>query len=311
MPTIAEAIAKAPQELQPALLDLADALRTDRIVDHIDVSVTRLETSIERLAEAQRRTETRVEELAQGQAQLTEAQRRTETRLEELAQAQTRLAEAQRRTEARLEELAQAQTQLAEAQRRTEARLEELAQAQTQLAEAQRRTEARVEELAQAQTRLAEAQRRTEARVEELAQAQARTERAVQELARQVGGLSDTIGFTIEEMGRLRVHDYLERRGYAIDAIDRRLFTTARGELELDLYAEGTSDGAPVLVVGEVKSRISEREARLFLDKLQAVAGQLPADRRLVPVIFGFAIHPAARTLLQEHNGFAIESYQR
>ncbi|HRR59993.1 MAG TPA: hypothetical protein P5547_03545, partial [Spirochaetota bacterium] len=60
------------------------------------------------LAEAQKRTEERVEELAQ-------AQKRTEERVEELAQAQ-------KRTEERVEELAQAQ-------KRTEERVEELAQA--------------------------------------------------------------------------------------------------------------------------------------------------------------------------------------
>ncbi|GBC85157.1 hypothetical protein HRbin11_01603 [bacterium HR11] len=71
--------------------------------------------------------------------QLAEAQRRTEVRLESLAARVEELAEAQRRTEVRVEELA-------EAQRRTEVRVEELA-------EAQRRTEVRVEELAEAQKR--------------------------------------------------------------------------------------------------------------------------------------------------------------
>ncbi len=71
------------------------------------------------MAQAQARTEKRLEELAQAQA-------RTERRLEELAQAQAR-------TEKRLEELAQAQA-------RTEKRLEELAQAQA-------RTERRLEKL--------------------------------------------------------------------------------------------------------------------------------------------------------------------
>ena len=64
---------------------------------------------VKELAQAQGRTETRMEELAQ-------AQGRTETRMEELAQAQGR-------TETRMEELAQAQG-------RTEVRMEELAQAQ-------------------------------------------------------------------------------------------------------------------------------------------------------------------------------------
>jgi uncharacterized coiled-coil protein SlyX len=65
----------------------------------------RLEEALVRLADAQARTEARVEELARAQA-------RTEARVEELAQAQAR-------TEARVEELAQAQA-------RTEAELARL-----------------------------------------------------------------------------------------------------------------------------------------------------------------------------------------
>ena len=65
--------------------------------------------------------------------ELAQAQARTEARLEELAQAQAR-------TEARLEELAQAQA-------RTEARLERLEAIVAELAQAQARTEARVERL--------------------------------------------------------------------------------------------------------------------------------------------------------------------
>ena len=67
---------------------------------------------VRELAEAQKRTEQRVEELA-------EAQKRTEQRVEELA-------EAQKRTEQRVEELA-------EAQKRTEQRVEELAEEQQKL----------------------------------------------------------------------------------------------------------------------------------------------------------------------------------
>ncbi|MBN2372718.1 hypothetical protein JXL19_02865, partial [bacterium] len=70
-------------------------------------------------AEAQKRTEVKVEELA-------EAQKRTEVKVEELA-------EAQKRTEVKVEELA-------EAQKRTEVKVEELA-------EAQKNTEIEIREL--------------------------------------------------------------------------------------------------------------------------------------------------------------------
>ncbi len=71
------------------------------------------------LAEAQKRTEQKVEELA-------EAQKRTEQKVEELAGAQKELSEAQKRTEQKIEELAGAQKDLTEAQKRTEQELRTL-----------------------------------------------------------------------------------------------------------------------------------------------------------------------------------------
>jgi len=75
-----------------------------------------------------------VRDLAKSQKELAEAQKRTEARVEELA-------EAQGRTEQRLNSLAQRVEELAEAQKRTEARVEELA-------EAQKRTEEEIKRLA-------------------------------------------------------------------------------------------------------------------------------------------------------------------
>ncbi len=78
-----------------------------------------LKEVVQDLAQAQKRTEIKVEELA-------EAQKRTEIKVEELA-------EAQKRTEIKVEELA-------EAQKRTEVKIE-------QLAEAQKRTEQELHQL--------------------------------------------------------------------------------------------------------------------------------------------------------------------
>jgi len=66
-----------------------------------------LPDTVRELAEAQRRTEERLEQLAVRVDQLAEAQRRTEERLEQLAVRVDQLTEAQRRTEERLDELAQ------------------------------------------------------------------------------------------------------------------------------------------------------------------------------------------------------------
>ncbi len=156
------------------------------------------------LIEAQKRTEQRVEELAEIQKHHEERLARVEERL---ASVEVRLAGVEDRltgVEGRVTRLEEVVAELAEAQKRTEQRVEELAEAQKrteqrveELAEAQRRTEQRVEELAEAQKRteqrveeLAEAQKRTEQRVEELAEAQRRTEQQVQRLTDRVGQMS-------------------------------------------------------------------------------------------------------------------------
>lgn len=68
-------------------------------------------------------------------ADLAEAQKRTDQRVAELAKAQRELAEAQKRTDQRVAELAEAQRELAEAQKHTDQRVAELAEAQRQTAD--------------------------------------------------------------------------------------------------------------------------------------------------------------------------------
>jgi hypothetical protein len=117
----AEVFEAFPSELRLPIARLVDALKVEFEVPRTDF--TDLKTAVQGLAEAQARTEVRMEELATAQA-------RTETRMEELAAAQAR-------TEARVEELGTAQT-------RTEARLDRLAAAVEELAQAQARTQEEV-----------------------------------------------------------------------------------------------------------------------------------------------------------------------
>ncbi len=108
---------KLASVFEPAQVEVLSEVVSEAFQDLVKTSdFSELKAVVGELAQAQQRTEQRVEELAQ-------AQQRTEQRVEELAQAQQSLAQAQQRTEQRVEELAQAQ-------QRTEQRVEELAQAQ-------------------------------------------------------------------------------------------------------------------------------------------------------------------------------------
>ena len=107
--------------------------------------------------------------------------------------------------------LKQVVEELVQAQKKTEQRVEELAQAQKKTEERLGRVEAAVEELAQAQ-------KKTEQRVEELAQAQKRTEEELCSLVREhaktremVAGLSDTVGYGLENQAYKALPRLLER----------------------------------------------------------------------------------------------------
>lgn len=112
------AIETMPRDLQMPLLKVLDAFQRD-MREQLAVrreDFDKLQNTVAQLAEAQKRTEQRIEEL-------TEAQRQSDARLTRLEIAVVELAEAQKRTEQRVVELA-------EAQKRTELAVQVLAERQ-------------------------------------------------------------------------------------------------------------------------------------------------------------------------------------
>jgi hypothetical protein len=88
---LAETLGRMFEELHDTVTK--EDFRTLR--EAIDSDVSRLDRSLERLAEAQARTEVKVAELAAGQRQLAEAQTRTEANVAHLDATVAKLAEAQ------------------------------------------------------------------------------------------------------------------------------------------------------------------------------------------------------------------------
>lgn len=159
----------------------------------------------------------------------------------------------------------------------TKTEFNELKEVVRELAEAQTRTEERVEELAQAQ-------KRTEERLEELAQAQKRTESELQALVREVreikrdhaetprqlGGLSATVGYTLENeaykaLPKLLLQDF----GIKIKGrLDRDYIRDKKGqEIEVNILGKGEQNGRELLIVGEGKSQLSKNDLDTFIRK--------------------------------------------
>uniref|UniRef100_A0A831ZQF8 Uncharacterized protein n=1 Tax=Desulfacinum infernum TaxID=35837 RepID=A0A831ZQF8_9BACT len=295
-------------ELKAVVRELADAqLKTDK-----QLSV--LTSKVEDLAEAQKRTEVRLEELAEAQkrtevrlGELAEAQKRTEIRLDALTGKVEELAEAQRRTEVRLEELA-------EAQKRTEVRLEELA-------EAQKRTEIRLDALTGKVGELAEAQRRTEVRldalagkVEELAEAQTRTEKEVASLARglkgtreQLGGLSKSMAYALENEAYRKLPAYLASV-HGIRVRERIVRADVADE-EINFFARAEKDGKPVILVGESVLRLDDAsKLKSLLDKVEKV-GSVYGDE-LVPILVTHFAKPKVLEKARQAGICVVQSFE-
>lgn len=244
--------------------------------ESIDDNISRLDHGLATLAEAQARTETRLEQLA-------EAQARTETRLEQLTHAQAR-------TETRLE-------QLAEAQVRTETRLE-------QLTEAQARTETRLETLAGDVSQLTAAQRFTEQAISRLVESEGQMQQALTRLTIRTDSV---VGRTLELQFRDRIASYLGlfmRRCRLVDTatlietlephLDRRELADV---IRADAIASGQIDGQPSHVVVEVSAAADVDD----IDRARRRAGLLRrAGLAAVPIVACELISPESRAYAKQ-----------
>jgi hypothetical protein len=240
-------------------------------------------------------------------SELAQAQARTEQRLEELAQAQTRTEQGLEKLEATVQELAQAQA-------RTEQRLEKLEATVQELAQAQARTEQRLEKLEATVQELAQAQARTEQRLEELAQAQARTEKSIQWLADRQGRMMGTLleqkyaqhaaGYFGHMLRRVRVVLPHGLDAAMEDTLETRLtLEELRDLLLLDLLVVGWLRQAPdaepaeVWLVVEVAAAIDGDD----VERARRRAALLQkAGYRAIPVVAGESVTPAATEALQK-----------
>ncbi len=142
---------------------------------------------------------------------------------------------------------------------------------------------------------LAEAQKRTEMRVEELAEAQKGTEFAVANLAKQVGGLSNALGGSLEDFACDLVPEILEKH-WRLDVISAQPEDIEIGDAlcEIDLVVRGTIDARPVMVVCEVKSAVSTTEVARFMKVFQRLRTAHPGQD-IRALFFGYKADRKAR----------------
>jgi hypothetical protein len=263
--------------------------------------------------------------LPQALRELAQAQIRTEQRLEALAARVEELAQAQARTEQRLEALvirvdalAARVDELAQAQARTEQRLEALAARVDALAARVDGLAARVEELAQAQTRTEQRLEALAARMDALALAQTEMAREMAALARQVRWLTDRVGALWGEsterryrerapayfddlLKGLHVPDSEELARILDEAVDAgRISRAERRELlyaDVVAFGRRRDDGSDAALAVEVSATVDEDDVRRAAHRAELLARS--TAKPTTAVVAGEAIKPTADELAQ------------
>ena len=210
-----------------------------------------------------------------------------------------------------INELTRRVNELAEAQKRTEERLNELTERVNSLAEAQKKTEERLNELA-------EAQKKTEERLNELAEAQKETEKKLakligehQKTREQIGGLSHSIGYLLEDRAYKGLPGILKRK-YGIEVTEplrRDYVKIGRNRyLEINIIGKGKKDGREIYIIGECKTQLKKKDVDKFLRHIKDIEDYFKGDKFLV--IVAYQASPPVTDYIREKGLNFVYSYE-
>jgi hypothetical protein len=137
--------------------------------------------------------------------------------------------------------------------------------------------------------------------VTDLAEAQKGTELAVADLAKQVGGLANSLGGSLEDFACDLVPEILEKHWrLEVTSAEPEELDVGRGPHELDLVVRGTIDGRPVMIVCEVKSAVTAKEVERFMKVIGWLRAAHP-DQDIRGLLFGYRADRKAReAILQQ-----------
>jgi len=155
--------------------------------------------------------------------------------------------------------------------------------------------------------------------VGELAQAQKRTEEEVKKLAKgmretrqMVGGLSDSVGYGLEDRAIASLPVLLKER-YGIEADDGfvRKFMEVNGrEVELNMFGTGRKGEQKWYVVGEGKAKLSKKDVDRFLKLLDRLRLYRIVGDNVLPVMVTYSTRPAVQGYAEEKGINIIWSYE-
>jgi hypothetical protein len=184
-----------------------------------------------------------------------------------------------------------------------------------ELANAQQRTEVRMGELANAQQRtevrmgeLANAQQRTEVRMGELAQAIKSLTEVEKDTREQLGGLSKSMGYALENEAFRFLPVYLQNLG--LEITEKFIRTEIDGE-EINLFARGKKNGKEVIIIGESDLRLTKAWKKIEqIERKVAVVQKNFPGVDIIKVLVTHYAKPAVAEKIKEKGIILLHSYE-
>ena len=172
------------------------------------------------------------------------------------------------------------------------------------VAVAQEKTERELRALAEAQKELAESHKGMAEAQKEMAEAQKETAWSMKDLRKQVGGLSQSVGYGLEAYAMERIPKILAKRlGLVEESSGPEQFVYPDGtEDEIDVVVRGTIGGRRVVFLCETKTNITPQEIRDFLLVADRVRPQVGCDD-VHTLCFAYRASPESRQLVADSGG--------
>jgi len=150
-----------------------------------------------------------------------------------------------------------------------------------------------VKELTQKINELAEAQKRTEQELKKLISEHRKTRE-------QVGGLSHTVGYILEDRSYAALPHLLSKElGIEVEEIKRDFIELSPNRYEeLNIIGKGKKNGTSVWILGECKTQLRKKDIDSFLKKLSRIEHLFPGEKLLI--IITYQTSPQVRNYVQQ-----------
>ncbi len=149
-------------------------------------------------------------------------------------------------------------------------------------------------------------------KVEELAEAQERTDLKIEKIQQDLGGISHSIGFSLENTAYKALPSLLKREQY-IDIkgrLLRKYYVYVDGtEEQIDVYGEGINkDGNKIYIIGEGKYQLGKKDIIKFLKKIERLKKEIREE--IFPLMLTHIVTPDVERFLEEKHISCYLSYE-